>query len=224
MSKLYKIILFALVFSTAIFGFYIYKLHALAVEGNNIYAIRCTKTNIPLIDYKNSFLSFADSLKNPKKYSDDEVKEFFYDYIDGMKKYVPEETEWLKVQNEYITRWDFQLIEPEYIKEASGYQWKMYEGYRDEAVYMLAVYDDGGLNGDLAAKFKEARDRRSKYVGLYEDIFDRESKKFDWRNYFGSVPLPEVCNDSNLVIPDTSRALEQEAPAPNLPSSSEITS
>ncbi|MEK7497379.1 MAG: hypothetical protein AAB656_00475 [Patescibacteria group bacterium] len=213
-KKIYKIILFVLVFFILLFGIYFYKLHALALEGNKIFEYRCTNVNPQLISYKNSFLKFADYLKNPNKYTDDEVKSFLDGYIMGMRDYVDEENKWLEMQGNFMNRWDFKFVEPDYLKEAGGYQWKMYEGYRDEAVYMLATYDNGATE-EITAKFKEARDRRSKYVGLYEDIFDREAGRSDWRKYFGSVPVPEKCNDSNLIIPDTSGALDQQGPTPN---------
>ena len=122
MKRNLKFILFFLGLFLGLFVFYPYKLHTLAVERNNIYALRCTNVNPPLIAYKNSFLGFTDSLKNPGKYADDQVKKFFYDYIDEMRKYVPEETKWLETNGKFIKRWDFQLIEPWYLKQAADYQ------------------------------------------------------------------------------------------------------
>lgn len=207
-NNLMKIIYGSLTLIVVVFGFYLYKLHSLAVEGNNIYALRCTKVNPPLIAYKNSFLSFADSLKNPNKYTDDQVKKFFYDYIDEMRKYVPEETNWLETNGKFISRWDFQLIEPWYLKQAGDYQQKMYERYRDDAKYMLEVYDGGGTDEELSAKLSEARDRRDKYSQLYFDLFDEASAINDWRKVFGNVPTPEGCTEDVLIIPNTSGVLD----------------
>ena len=213
MKRIVKIFFLVLLAIIVIFAVYAYKLHALAVEGNEIYEKRCTQVNPPLIAYKNSFLSFADAIKNPDKYTGDEVKKFFYDYIDGMRKYVPEEDKWLEIQQKYMNRWDFKLIEPWYIKEAGGYQWKMYEGYRDEAFYMLQLFDNQNPSEEINAKFYEARGRRSKYVGLYEDIFDKAAPLQDWRKTFGMVPVPAGCTEENMTIPDTSGALDS-TPAP----------
>jgi len=207
-SKIVKIIIVIL----SIFIFYIYKLHFLALDGNKIFEYRCTNVNPHLISYKNSFLKFTDYLKNPNKYTDDEVKGFLDGYIMGMRDYVEKENNWLEMQGNFMNKWDFKLVEPGYLKEAGNYQWKMYEGYRDEAIYMLAIYDNGETNEEIGAKFKEARDRRSKYVGLYDDIFDSEANRPDWRKYFGSVPVPEKCNDSNLNIPDTSGSIDWGVP------------
>lgn len=196
------------------FGFYLYKLHSLALIGNNIFEQRCLNVNPHLISYKNSFLKFADYLNNPKKYSGDEVKTFLEGYISEMRAYVPEEDKWLEAEQKYINRWDFKLIEPWYIKEASVYQLEMYRGYRDEAFYMLELYDGKTPSEEASAKFAEARDRRSKYVGLYEDIFDKAAPLHDWRKIFGMVPIPVGCTDENTKIPDTSGSINWDTPTP----------
>lgn len=189
-------------------GYYLYKLHALAVEGNIIFALRCTKVNLPLIAYKKAFLNLVDTVKNPTKYKEEEAKKFFSDYVDNMRKYIPEETDWLERNEKYIHRWDFQLIEPWYLKQAGEYQQKMYEGYRDDAKYMLEVYDSGNTNEELSAKFSDARSRRDKYSQLYFGLFDEVATINDWRKIFGNVPVPKECTDDVLIIPNTSGALE----------------
>lgn len=194
-------------------GYYLYKLHALAVEGNIIFALRCTKVNLPLIAYKKAFLNLVDTVKNPTKYKEGEAKKFFSDYVDNMRKYIPEETDWLERNEKYIHRWDFQLIEPWYLKQAGEYQQKMYEGYRDDAKYMLEVYDSGNTNEELSAKFSDARSRRDKYSQLYFGLFDEVATINDWRKIFGNVPVPKECTDDVLIIPNTSGALEP-SPAP----------
>lgn len=207
------------------FVFYCYKLHSLAVEGNAIFEIRCTKVNPPLISYKNSFLSFADALKNPNKYTDDEVKKFFYDYIEQMRLYVPEETKWLETNQNHLDRWDFKLIEPWYIKQTGEYQQKMYEGYRDDAKYMLEVYDSGGTNEELQLKFQEARGRRDEYSQKYFELFDRASKIRDIRKIFSNLPIPNGCTEENMTIPNTYGALDTKTTEPSsVPINPEITS
>jgi len=220
MKKAFKLFLVILVLTVIGFGFYLYKLHALAVEGNKIFEQRCLIVNPLLIDYKNSFLKFTDYLKNPKKYSVDEVNGFLDDYIAGMRSYVVEENKWLETQKKYMNRWDFQLIEPWYIKKAADYQWKMYEGYRDDAKYMLETFDVGGATEEISAKFTEARDRRNEYSRLYYDFFDEASAINDWRKIFGSVSVPEGCTEENIIIPDTSGSIDWEGesatPSPTL--------
>lgn len=220
MKRLFKLFLVTIVLFVVVFGLYLYKFHSLAVEGNNIFEQRCLIVNPPLIDYKNSFLKFTDSLKNPENYSDDEVKGFFDNYIARMRNYFIEENKWLETQQKYMNRWDFQLIEPWYMKKAVEYQWKMYEGYRDDAKYMLETFDQGRASEDISAKHKEARDRRNKYSQLYHDFFDEASVINDWRKIFGSVPIPEGCTEENLTIPNTSGAMdwidESATPSPTL--------
>ena len=118
MKKISKYLVGLLTIFLIIFGFYLYDLHALAVEGNKILALRCTEVNIPLIAYKNSFLNFADSLKNPGKYTDEQMKSFYDGYISGMRDYEPKENDWIETQRTFINRLDFKLIEPWYVKEA----------------------------------------------------------------------------------------------------------
>ena len=213
MKKVFKVLIGTAIFFILIFGLYLYKLHALALEGNKIYQQRCLVVNPPLIAYKNSFLSFADAVKNSDKYTAEEGRSFFYDYIDEMRKYVPEETKWLETNGKFINRWDFRLLEPWYLKQAGEYQQKMYEGYRDDAKYMLEIFDNGGTNEELSAKFSEARERRNNYSQLYFDLYDKASAINDWRKIFGYVPIPEGCTEEVLTIPDTSGALEP-SPAP----------
>lgn len=207
MKRLYKIGLSIFGVILIFFCIYLYKLHSLALIGNKIFEQRCLNVNPHLISYNNSFLKFADYLNNPKKYSGDEVKTFLEGYISEMRVYVSEEDKWLEAEKKYINRWDFKLIEPWYIKEASVYQLEMYKGYRDEAFYMLELYDSKTPGEEFSTKFAEARDRRSKYVGLYEDIFDKAVSLRDWRKIFGTVPVPAGCTDKNTIIPDTSGSI-----------------
>ena len=210
MKKAIKCLVGLIGLSLLVFGFYLYKLHTLAIEGNNIFALRCTKVNPPLISYKNSFLKFADCLKNPDKYASGEMMEFFNIYVSGMRAYVPEETKWLEMQQEFINRWDFKLIEPWYIKQASEYQWKMYEAYRDDAEYMLETYEAGGADENITAKVKDARKRRDEYEQKYYEFFDRALEIKDWRKVFGHVPVPEDCSEETLIIPNTSGSIDWE--------------
>ena len=209
-KKLVLIILLGLV---GCFGLYLYKLHSLALIGNKIYEERCLAVNPSLTSYKKSFLSFAEALKNPGKYTPEETTDFFNDYLAGMRGYYPKEEEWLKKQKAFIGRWDFKLIEPWYVKEAGKYQIFMYEGYRDEAQIAIDYLDKKISDDEFYQRFTEARQRKSKYIDLYYCVFDKALPIRDWRKIFGSVPLPAGCNDDNLVIPDTSGALDPE-PSP----------
>ena len=209
MNKKSKVFLSLAILAVVIFGLYIYKLHALALEGNKIFEQRCLVVNPPLIAYKNSFLKFADFFKNPDKYSGDEIKGFFNDYITGMRKYLVEETKWLETDQKYMDSWGFKLLEPWYMKQGGEYQWKLYEGYHDDAKYLLATYDQGKASEDIDMKQKDARIRIDKYAQLYFDLIDKASKIDDWRKQFGNVPVPKGCTEENMRIPNTTDVLEE---------------
>lgn len=216
-KKIIKIVLVLLTLFIVIFGFYAYKLHVLAVEGNEIFEKRCTDVNPLLISYKNSFLEIASYLNDPQGNADINIEASFENYISGMRAYTKEEDKWLEMQKAHMNRWDFQLIEPWYIKEAAEYQWKMYEGYRDDTKYMLETFDAGGATEEISAKFTEARERRDKYEQMYYEFFDEAFEIRDWRKFFGYVPVPEGCTEENMTIPDTSGSIDwdgEEDPAP----------
>lgn len=208
MNKKIKILLSLIILFIVFFGTYAYKLHALAVEGNKIFEQRCLVVNPSLISYKNSFLKFADFAKNPDKYSESQVVDFYGDYIAGMRRYIEEETKWLEMDRKYLDRWDFKLIEPWYIKEGGEYQWKMYEGYRDDAKYILEPFDTKKITDETTTNQKDARDRRDKYSQLYFNHFKKASEINDWRKMFGSVPLPKGCTEENLTIPNTTGSID----------------
>lgn len=214
MKIILKTLTIILLFTGIVFVIYIYKLHALAVEGNKIFDYRCTTVNPHLIRYKKSFLQISDYINDPEGHTDTDIGAVFADYNSGLRAYVEEENKWLTMQNDYINRWDFQLIEPWYMKQAAQYQWKMYEGYRDDAKYMIATYDAGGATDEIDTKFTEARDRRNKFSKLYYDFFDQASAIRDWRKIFGNVPLPEGCNKENMTIPETSGSIDWDIKSP----------
>jgi hypothetical protein len=213
------------------FGFYFYvnKLRALAFEGNQIFALRCVKVNPPLIKYKAAFLKWADYVNsgNPDKQTKDEVNRVLDDYMNGMKEYVPAETIWLEMQQKYINRWDFKLFQPWYMKKAVEYQWKMYEGYRDDAKYMVESYESATAEEDSEIKYKEAlakqieaRQRRDEYIQKYFDFYKEASAIKDWRKIFQTLPNPEECTEENMTIPNTSGSIDWEekpaTPSPNM--------
>lgn len=225
MKKVFLAIPALVVTSVVLFGIYAYKLHSLAVDGDKIFAFRCTNVNPHLIAYKNSFLKFADYLNNPKKYTVDEAKGFFGDYISEMRVYAEEESKWLEMDQKHLDRWDFKLIEPWYIKEAGGYQLKMYEAYRDDARYTVQSFDAEKLSDSYEAISDEIASRREKYKKLYFEFYGKALGINDWRKIFGNVPMPKECTEENLIIPDTSGALNWEGtptptPIPVKPDSS----
>jgi len=215
--KIKKIIfdfLFLVIMGVGIYG---YKLHALALEGNKIFEYRCTNVNPHLIIYKKSFINFADYLKHPDKYTKEEIRGVWNGYLAGMRLYVKEENIWLVKQNEFVNRWDYRLFEPWYIKLLGKYQWKMYEAYKEDARYLLGIWDNNTFSKSINDKMDEIKYNRDKYEKLYFDFFDETQAIIDWRKFFGRVPIPEKCNADNMIIPDTSGILDWERNPDALP-------
>lgn len=207
MIKFYKIIISSLIIFLILFCFYVYELHALAVEGNKIFERRCLVVNPLLIAYKNSFLSFADALKNPNKYTSEEGKGFYMGYINGMKDYKLKEDSWIASQEKYMNSLEYQLLMPWYMKKGSEYEVGTYKGYRDEARYLLESVETGKMTQEMNDNFLGARKRRSDFVDKYNDFYDNFGKYIDWRMKFISLPAPVGCTPENQNIPDTSGEL-----------------
>ncbi len=206
MKKLIKVFLVPVLFLIANGGYYLYKLHSLAVEGNRLFELRCLYVNPVLIDYKNAFLKMADAFKNDGKYTTEEVRGFYAKYLYGIESYIPQETNWLILQKNYIDSWDYKLIEPWYIQEAGIYQWKMYEGYRDDARQI-----QNSLDKPLNIKpgfVSDERQRRDEYSEKYYNFSKMATEISDWRKYFGQVPVPKGCTLENMIIPNTSGSID----------------
>lgn len=191
-----------------LFGFYLYKLHSLSVEANNLFANRCTKVNPYLISYKSAFLNFADYIQNPNKYSENDIKSFYNGYISGMRNYVKAEDNWLTVQKEFMNRWDSQTFQPWYIKKAEDLQWKMYKGYKDDAQYILDIGDQKVALSDPYSLDNKVRDQRNKAGNEYFDFYQKAIQINDWRKYIQYIPYPSVCNEKNTTIPETSGSID----------------
>ena len=194
-NRIFKAFLSLLLVGVVLFGLYVYKLHSLAVEGNKIFAYRCTNVNPPLIGYKKSFLVMADYFNDPDANQDTDVGTAFENYNSGMRAYVEEENKWLDMQRAYMNRWDFNLIEPWYIQQAAEYQWKMYEGYRDDAKYLITQFGPVFDETDLV--------NIDNYNAAFRLLIKGEtSKPFNIATYPPSKGNPEVAR----LIKEYSRA------------------
>lgn len=210
MRKAIKVVVSIFVAAALIFGLYLYKLHALAVEGNRIFEYRCVNVNPNLIAYKKIFLMLADQMNNPDWASQDQVNTLLGAYVSHMRSYISTEDVWLAMDKKFTERWDFQLIEPWYIKQAGVYQWKMYEAYRDDAKGIVDIWDHPEkASADVLRPdyVSEARQRRNFYTDKYFEYFQYASSIPDWRKYFGSVPIPKGCTKENTTFPDTGGSL-----------------
>jgi hypothetical protein len=208
LKKIYKFILGLGIVSIVLFGLYAYKLHSLAIAGNNLFGERCANVNPYLISYKNSFLKFSDSVINSDNYKEGDMFKFLTDYEQSMRKYVAAETDWLTRNIEFIERGDTRIIMPWYMMDGARLQQEMYKAYRDDAKTMLEIYDNGGGNEQLINNQKEARDRRDKAREDYADFNDKALNYLDWRWRFLQLPAPPECTPENTYIPDTTGALD----------------
>ncbi|MCX7955835.1 MAG: hypothetical protein N2593_01860 [Patescibacteria group bacterium] len=217
MKKL-KIFFLILLFCLFVFGFYLYKLRSLSIEASNIFGLRCTNVNPLLIGYKKAFINFGKYFRPDS--TDEEAKlaiQYFKSYLSQMRSYVKEENNWLKTQKKFMNRWDFKLFIPWYIKKGSVYQWQMYQGYRDDAQYLLDIAD-GKIKIENIDKIKreptEARIKRNKYIDQYNKFLEQLAKIRDWRRYVMYYGIPKGCTEENTTIPDTEGALNQNEDEP----------
>ncbi len=142
-------------------------------------------------------------LSNPENYGEGSGISVFENYISLMRVYLEEENKWLEKQSTYVNRWDFQLLEPWYIKQAAEYQLEMYYGYRDDAKYMLEIVNAGDLTDELSVKVDDAKDRRDKFSELYYAFGNEASEIFDLRKFLVIIPSPDGCTEENMSIPST---------------------
>lgn len=211
MKKYVKWLVIIVVLCIFCSGFYLYKLHALAVEGNKLFEDRCTQVNPILIKYKKAFLKYAEYLNTypNSRYSEKEVAEFVEEYMSGLREYVPAEDEWLDGQMKFINRWDFQLFETWYIKQGSVYQYDMYKAYREDAANMVMIMDNPEIAKSMGVGTPNpARETRDKAIQQYFDFFEEAQKINDWRKWVGRVPIPEGCTKENVTIPETGGSIE----------------
>jgi len=220
MKKITKLFLIFLILVLGLLGGYVYKLHSLAKEWNNLFEQRCLNVNPHLISYKNSFLLIADVLNQPEKYGDDmSISGSFQNYIFQLRAYLEEENKWLGNHFSYLNRWDVQLFMPLYMKKAANYYHKIYEAYKDYAELVIETIDNGALTEEIMNKTNEARIKKLEYSNLYNDSMDEILRLRDWRKVIINMPLPKGCTKENMYIPETSGSINwegEEKPAPSI--------
>lgn len=214
LKKILKYLLVFIIISIFLFLYYLYKLRSLAIEWNKIFGWRCRNVNPLLISYKNYFLKYAQYINKliEKEYlSDEEIKEavkYFKLYLETMKKYTEAEKNWLSIQKKFMERWDFKLFAPWYIKKGSLYQYQMYQGYLEDAVYILNIQKNKKEFKTVNKEESEARKKRNQAINQYNQFLNNLKKIKDWRRYLMNVPLDESCTEENLVIPNTEGVIE----------------
>lgn len=211
MKKVVRILGIGIFLFILCFGFYVYKLHALAVEGNTIFGNRCTQVNPILIGYKKAFLKYAEYMNTypNSRYSDEEVMGFTKEYMSGLRAYVPAEEKWLAKELEFMNRWDFQLFEPWYMKQGSKYQYDMYLAYKMDAANMVMIMDNPDVAKNVGLDTpNSARDTRDNAIERYFEFYEHAQQIKDWRKWFMHIPIPEECTEENVTIPETGGSIQ----------------
>lgn len=189
---------------------YTYSLRKLAMQGNKIFAQRCTTVNPPLIGYKNDFLKFTQCINNPGSCEDEAAGGYFVSYMKGLRAYTTEERKWLETQNAFINRWEFKLLAPNFLKQASEYQTQMYQAYYDDAQALVDLIDQKTPLPDTfdPNSVSEVRMRRFFYQKVFNDMMNKISTMRDPRIMIINMPVPKECNDTNTNIPETAGSID----------------
>jgi hypothetical protein len=207
-QKAKKCLAILIIIAIVSFGFYLYKLHSIAVEGNEIQGLRCSNVNPHLISWKNKYNQFMKCLSGTDPCENIDLKKLFEEHISEMKKYAAAESEWLAGEKEFSESMGFIFFEPRFVQDIAIVQMKMYEAGRDEAKIMAESWDDNDeKKTSEAIAFQK---KGAEYEALYGRLQDEASRKKDWRKYFISLPAPSVCNEKNTTIPDTSNAIDPD--------------
>lgn len=195
------------------FGFYAYAYNSLALEGNHIFDERCNKVNPLFIAVQNDYLAFMDYSSGRKQGTADDVAGSLDNYQQSIAAYLPAEKHWLDLENSYINRWDFKLLEPNYIKTPSDYQLKMYQSYYQGYSDVLKVFSGQITGDDMMKTIAADNQERDQYTQKYFTSFTVGQQLFDPRKWLVHLP-PTTCPPENFNIPDTSHAADTPTPVP----------
>lgn len=190
-----------------LFGLYAYKYNSLAMKGWELFNDRCNNVNPLYIKTKEQHLFLSSvmageiEMENPENFIP-EIKNL----NSYASEYLDKENEWINNQENYFNRWDFQLIEPEYIKKAGEYQIMMYKSqynyYKTVSDFFTPLLAEDQSKPENSETVIDDLDKHSadmqKYRELYFEAFDEGVNKKDWRKTFGKVPEPD-CPEENLI-------------------------
>ena len=201
-------------FSFLFSGLYIYKYHSLALEGWRLFNDRCNTVNPELIKVRNTHLALGAAISGKATPSAQQFETGLKSLPEETDQYLKLEKVWLDNQNAYLNRWDFKLLEPEYMKTAGKYQLAMYQGYYDYYKTVSSFFSGDSDNGntlDLMDKYySEIHTNRD----LYDQAFDTGVKTKDWRKVFAQVPEPN-CPEESLIIPEYYSPTPTSVPSTN---------
>lgn len=189
---------------------YTSKFREVVNEGSNLIDEHCIKVNPLIIDRKNKFTEeYNVMLSNSGQ---DKYIEALNNYRKSAVAYINEEKLWLSKYKTFIESNTFNLLMPLYVKEASKYQYQMYEGQYNSAVYMERAWDekDQALQLDLSNKVIEETKKSNKATDKYNALWDSDLK-IHWMFYLIKTP-PSKCPAENYNIPDVPNPFAPPAP------------
>lgn len=194
-------IIFAILLALALFSLYINKYQQLVNESSYLADQHCIKVNPLIIDRKKKYLEEWNLMLASASAS--QVQDAFNKYLQASEAYLKEEKAWLPLQKKYLESKAFNLLIPSYIKEASNYQFQMYEAEYNSSLFITQGFKETDRIKQLelsnkvleeTAKSKEAGDK-------YNSIWEREKGRSNWIYHFVKVP-PAQCPVENYNIPE----------------------
>lgn len=175
-------------------------------EGTVIADTQCLKVNPLIIERKSTYIKSIQALKdnNLRAYEKETNN-----YLTASRKYIKEQSEWLKTQKAFIDRWDFQYFNPPYIKDAAMAQFVSRAADLESTKLLVEAFEIKDLNMSIAdedgKKAMEQIKIRNAAEKKYEEIWDNPGK-LDWRTRFIKVPTSK-CPDDNFNFPDVEEFL-----------------
>ncbi|MBI2314434.1 hypothetical protein HYU93_00015 [Candidatus Daviesbacteria bacterium] len=184
-----------------IFGLYVWKYQQVVNEGSYLADEHCIKVNPLIIDRKNKYTDQFNLLMASA--SEEQYMSSLDQYRQSAAEYIKEEKIWLAKQRRYLDSKAFNLLITSYIKEASEYQYQMYEGQYLSSLYLSQAFDekDKVKQLELSNKVLEETNRSNDGQDKYNAVWEREKGKKDW--IFNFVKIPDSkCPAENNNFPD----------------------
>lgn len=187
---------------------YLVQYQQLVTEGSLLADEHCIKINPLIIDRKNKYTDQYNLIMGSA--SDQEVENAVDKYFEASQAYMDGEKVWLGKQRKYLDSKWFNLLMPSYIKEASNYQYSMYEADYNSQHYLSLGFKEEDKNKQLefANKVVEETAKSEEAGDKYSGIWEREKGRLDWIYKIVKIP-PAQCPVENYNIP--------EVPNPFLP-------
>lgn len=210
MKKIKLLILF-IVITVFLFGTYIYKYQQIVNEGSYLADEHCIKVNPLVISRKNEYINQIQLMQASA--SAQEVQDSISNYLEISNSYLTQEKIWLEKQKRFLSKWEFNLLMPQYIKEGANSQYSMYEADFLSSTYLTQAFfeRDESKQMELSNKVLEETAKSKAAGDKYNAIWESEKGKTDWRYRFVRV-LESKCPRENEDIPDVQNPFLPKSP------------